>query len=272
MNIEFVKMVGSGNDFIMIDNRTKNIPDNQIPEIAKILCNRIQGIGADGIILIEKSDIAHFKMRIINSDGSEAEMCGNGARCAADFAYRKGIADKNMKFDTLSGIVEGEVKDNDIVKIKMTEPHSIRENIKLELEELNDKEVFSVDTGVPHVVIFFDNIEDVNIKSLGSKIRYHDEFKPKGTNVNFVKILDKNNIAVRTYERGVEGETLSCGSGSVASAIFAGLKKGLNSPIHVHTQSGEILNIYFSNNNSKITDVYLEGKVSKVFEGKIEVL
>ena len=270
IRINFTKMVGSGNDFIVIDNRNNIFPSNNIALI-KHLCDRCWGIGADGIILIEKS-VNDFKMRILNSDASEAEMCGNGARCAAYFAYTKKIAGATMKFDTLAGLIEATVIESDgksIVKVKMIEPHSMQ-NLSLELPVLGTKEIFSINTGVPHAVIFVDDIKTLDVQHLGSFVRYHRAFEPKGTNVNFVKIDDEQNIIVRTYERGVEAETLACGSGSTASALAAAIKLGAKSPVAVTTTGGEILKIYFSIDGDTIHDVYLEGFVDLVFEGNFK--
>ena len=272
--ISFTKMVGSGNDFILLNNLDKTIPDAGLAELAKNLCDLKEGIGADGLILLEKtsSNSGNFKMRIINSDGSEAEMCGNGARCAAYFAFSQNIVEKKMNFETLAGLIGGEVlsdaADLKNIKVKMINPHSRKDNINLAWAGLGHH----LDTGVPHTVLFVDDITLVDVQSQGSFVRYHEQFHPKGTNVNFVQVLDENNILVRTYERGVEGETLSCGSGSTASALLAALKKGVKSPVTVKTKGGERLKIYFEvGENEELKNVYLEGQVRIVFTGKIEV-
>ncbi|MCP4482339.1 MAG: diaminopimelate epimerase [bacterium] len=264
MKIKFTKMVGSGNDFVLIDNREKIIKEDLISMFTRKVCHRTAGIGSDGLILIEFSVNADFTMRIINTDGSEAEMCGNGARCAAYFAYVKGIAEADMTFNTLAGVIGG-VVDARNVKVKMIDPHSRRDTINLGLESA----VFQIDTGVPHAVLFVNDIKKVDVDATGSFVRFHDEFKPKGTNVNFVEVINEHEIFVRTYERGVEGETLSCGSGSTASAIFSALKKGCKSSVKVKTASGEVLNIHFKVNGEEVKEVYLEGKVCLVFEGNI---
>lgn len=273
MTINFTKMVGSGNDFVMIDNRNNIFDATNKPLIQK-LSSRIKGIGDDGIILVETSKIADFKMRILNSDGSEAEMCGNGARCAAYFAYIQKIVGKIMKFETLAGIIEGEILDEagtKNVKVKMINPHSVRDDVYLDLPDLGQVQVCSINTGVPHAVIFVKNIRNVDIQEIGKFVRYNAAFMPSGTNVNFVKIKNENEIIVRTYERGVEAETLSCGSGSTASAIFSALQYSLKSPIIVHTKSDEDLTIHFKKAGQEITDVYLEGLVEIVFEGNFNI-
>lgn len=265
--INFTKMVGSGNDFIVIDNRKNIFLKNELAIIAKILCNRQNGIGADGLMLIEKPENnTDFRMRIFNADGTEAEMCGNGARCIARFAYDKKIAENKMTFETIAGHVQGFILE-DTVKVKLTDPVDFENNIVLDNSLLN---LSFINTGVPHAIIFVDDIDEINIKDIGSKICYHKRFSPKGTNVNFVKIVDEHNIIVRTYERGVESETLSCGSGSTASAIISGINKNCKSPVNVKTKSGEILKISFEINNDIINNVFLEGKVKTIFEGSIE--
>jgi diaminopimelate epimerase len=288
--IDFYKMVGTGNDFVMIDNMkndyelNEKLKDNSF---VKNLCDRMNGIGSDGIILIEpkKTETSDFSMRIINSDGTEAEMCGNGARCITYFAYSVGVVKKTfMKFDTLAGeICGGIIVDNDdkkLVKVKMINPHSLDFDKELDLPEIGKKKIYSINTGVPHAIVFVENgeLEKVNVNKIGSFIRYNDVFAPKGTNVNFVEIAEntKHDIFVRTYERGVESETLSCGSGSTASAIISSLQKSLYTPISVHTKGKDILKIYFEkefDENEKLTikNVFLEGEVKIVYKGSFEI-
>ncbi len=269
MNIEFYKYSGSGNDFIVIDNRKKLIPGKKIFSFTKKVCDRKTGIGGDGVLLLENSKKADFRMRIINADGSEAEMCGNGARCMADFAYRKNIVERNMLFETLAGLITGKIKKNS-VKVKLTEPYDLKKNITLKYK--NKKFIlYFINTGVPHTVIFVNNIEKIDVHNIGSFIRHNKIFAPAGTNVNFVKIIDTHKILVRTYERGVEGETLACGTGSTASAILSSVIKNTKSPVSVKTRGGEILKVYFSLNENKLADVFLEGKVKQVFTGNITV-
>ncbi len=261
-NIAFSKLCASGNDFIVIDNREKILHDN-IKDIAIKLCKRKYSIGADGLMLVEKSDKADFKMRIINPDGSEVDMCGNGARCIALYAYKNKIALNKMTFETFAGLIEAEVTKDNLVKLKMSAPHSLS----------LDKEWNFINTGVPHVVIFVDDIDKIDVKTIGNSIRYHKKFAPAGTNVNFVKIKDDKHIRVRTYERGVEDETLACGTGSVASAIISGIKFGMKSPVSVITQGGSALNIYFKiDKNKSVSDVCLEGDAEIIYEGSLHKL
>jgi len=268
--IKFTKSVATGNDFIIIDNR-EYILKGDPAGIAKKLCDRRYGIGADGLLLVEKSSSADFKMRIFNSDGSEAEMCGNGSRCVALYAHAKKIAPANMKIETMAGILNANVR-GEHVKVKLTDPKDIQWNLCLMIHECPYKVNFA-NTGVPHVIHFVDDLEAVEVKKLGLKMRYHEEFSPHGANVDFVKITDKNKneIAVRTYERGVEDETLACGTGAVASAIISAEAEKLVSPVTVETRSGEILKVYFEFQEGSFKNVYLEGKARLVYEGSISV-
>ncbi|NOX96790.1 MAG: diaminopimelate epimerase [Nitrospirae bacterium] len=269
--IKFTKMCAGGNDFIVIDNREKVLPRGEA-DLARELCPRRFSIGADGLLLLEHSSQgSDFRMRIFNPDGSEAEMCGNGARCLARFARRQGVAGEQMTFETLAGRMEAEVKDNGgEVKLKMPDPRDIRLHIRLCLDG-DVYEVHYLNTGVPHVVLPIESLESVPVNELGRKLRYHKEFFPRGTNVDFIEVESKRSLRVRTYERGVEKETLACGTGAVASAIVAfSLGKVARPPIEVHTRGKEILRIHFQAAAAKITNVYLEGKAEFAYEGEIE--
>lgn len=266
--IKFVKSVASGNDFVIIDDRKSSLKGNP-SNIAKRLCDRFYGIGADGLLLIEKSKAADFKMRIFNSDGSEAEMCGNGSRCIALYAYTEKIAPASMEIETMAGTLNAKVRGEN-VKVKLTDPKDIQWNLCLMIHECPYK-VSLTNTGVPHVIHFVNDLEAVEVKNLGSKMRYHKEFSPHGANVDFVKVIDKgkNKIAVRTYERGVEDETLACGTGAVASAIISAEAEKLSSPVTVETKSGEVLKVYFESHEGSFKNVYLEGKAKLVYKGEI---
>jgi len=264
-DIEFVKMVASGNDFVVIDNRRIKISSSRLLDFAKEVCDRNYGVGGDGLIVIEPSKAADFRMRIINSDGSEAEMCGNGARCVAIFAKENKISGKTMKFETLAGVIEAEV-DGEIVRLKMSDPTDFRREVMLAID--NEKyTAHSVNTGVPHAIIYVENLESLDVKRLGREIRYHRDFGLKGTNVDFVEVLKGNVLRVRTYERGVEDETLACGTGVVASAIISAVVKDFKSPVICLTKGGDKLKIYFKRSGDQFTDVYLEGGVQEVFSG-----
>lgn len=265
-HIEFVKMVASGNDFVVIDNRREIIHGLKLHAFAREICDRNYGVGADGLIAIEPSKKADFRMRIINPDGSEAEMCGNGARCIALFAKEKKIAGKKMNFETLSGIIEAEVCD-DIVKLKMPDPTDLRREVRLLIEN-EDYMAHFVNTGVPHTIIYVEDLDSWDVKRLGREIRHHKTFAPKGTNVDFVEVQKGNSIRVRTYERGVEDETLACGTGVVASGIISAAMKDFKSPVVCLTKGRDKLKIYFKKNGDNFTDVYLEGGAREVFLGR----
>ncbi len=268
--LEFSKLEGTGNDFIIIDNCKGSISnylkeeDISIKKFVKTVCNRKKGIGADGLILIEESKKADFKWQFFNSDGSTATMCGNGARCAARYAYKKGLASENMLFETGAGIIEATVKEK-TVKVLLTKPYNINFHLKAPVE---NKEIVGafLNTGVPHFVVFVDDIENTDVNSLGKKIRHHRLFQPEGTNVNFAQYRN-GKLYVRTYERGVEGETLACGTGSVAAAIS--YSKIFNTPplVEVITRSKEKLTVCFDENFEK---VYLEGNTSWICDGTIK--
>ena len=265
--IEFYKFSGSGNDFILIDNMDGSLQVGDLNAFAKSVCERKVSVGADGLIIIEPSDKVDFRWRFFNADGSEPGMCGNGGRCAARFAFLRKIAKKRMSFETLAGIIDAEVKGQS-VKIRLSAPHSLVMNNKI---IVNGKKlvVDSVNTGVPHVVHFVDDLKAFNVFATGQAIRLHEHYKPAGTNANFVAVVGTHAIRVRTYERGVEDETLACGTGSVASALIASRKGLVESPVDVHVQSGEILKIYFKQTEEGFADVYLEGKVTVVYRGNL---
>lgn len=263
--IVFAKLSGAGNDFVVIDNRRKIVPSGAI-QLAIRLCQPKTGIGADGLILLERSKLADFKMRIFNPDGSEAEMCGNGARCVARFAYLSKVASSKMVFETMAGLISAQVRGAE-VKLHMSDPHSLKDNISISLAGHAQKVLF-INTGVPHAVIFVNNLSKVPVFEWGRMVRNHRIFKPAGTNVDFVSKIDQNTIGIRTYERGVENETLACGTGSVAAALCSSLAKNVVSPVRVHTHGGEVLTVYFKYNANRFYDVYMEGRVKFVFEGE----
>lgn len=263
--IRFCKMHGCGNDFIIIDNRQKILDADQIQDFVLKVCTRKISVGADGLILIEPSSRAHFRWRFFNSDGSEAEMCGNAGRCAARFAVRKGIAPSRLSFETKAGVIAAEVFGRR-VKLQMTKPFGLKLDIKVPL----DGEIFLFDfinTGVPHAVRFVADVASIPVKDLGRKVRFHHYFQPAGTNVNFAQVLDLHQLQVRTYERGVEDETLACGTGAIASALIGAYRGLVASPVAVKTSGGEILNIYFEQEEKEFKEVFLEGDTTLVYEG-----
>ena len=268
--IGFTKMSGTGNDFIIIDHRQACIGEADQAEFARRVCRRTFSIGADGLILIEPSDSADFSWRFYNSDGSVAAMCGNGARCAARFAYMNGIAGKTMSFATRAGIVSAEIQeDESLVKVQLTSPSPIKGGVKIPILD-KELEVFSLDTGVPHAVIFTERLEEFPVVEFGRRIRFHPHFQPAGTNVNFVQMLPDQQLYVRTYERGVENETMACGTGAVASALVAALTQAVRSPVQIRTSGGEYLSVYFDEiQDSTAQKVFLQGPARTIFSGSM---
>jgi diaminopimelate epimerase len=258
-------MSGSGNDFILIDNRDQSLPVSDVTEFVKTVCERGVSVGADGLIIVEKSDQVDFRWRFFNADGSEVEMCGNGGRCAARFAYLKGIGGKKLSFETQAGIIDAEIKDAS-VKLRLTDPHGLQINQLITMED-KPFEVNSINTGVPHVVHFVNNLDQYDVFHIGRMIPYHQQYQPAGTNANFVEVIDKHTIRIRTYERGVEDETLACGTGSVASALISSWKGLIESPVDVKVKSGETLRIYFEKKDRGFTDIYLEGGAKVIYQG-----
>ncbi|MFB0527353.1 MAG: diaminopimelate epimerase [bacterium] len=271
-SICFTKMESGGNDFIIIDNRKKALPRG-LSRLAVNLCQRRSSIGADGLILLERAEKADYRMRIFNPDGSEPEMCGNGARCLARFAFIKGIASAEAVIKTRAGNVQAQVKGKK-VKVKLGNPSDINLNFKISLKSRGSKKINFINIGVPHAVIFVPALNKVDVKNLGRAIRYHQRFVPSGANVNFVTVQGKNSIYIRTYERGVEDETLACGTGAVASALISGLKGKVSSPVQVRTRGGETLKVEYIIEKDKVRigkfkGVWLEGEVRVVYEGEI---
>jgi len=265
--ISFCKMSGAGNDFIVIDNRESVLPRMPLNEFAQRVCRRKIAVGADGLILIENSDQADFKWQFFNSDGSTAEMCGNGARCAARFAHLKGIAGPQMAFETLAGLVTATVNEG-LVRVKMPDPTDLILYDTVEVQE-DQLPISCVTAGVPHVVVMLSGLAQMDVVGLGKQIRRHPKFAPAGTNVNFVEPGAQGWLAVRTYERGVEDETLACGTGAVAAALVASLKLGKQSPVQVLTRSGFQLGVHFREAGGMFSEVFLEGDARVVFTGEI---
>jgi diaminopimelate epimerase len=273
--ILFSKMVAAGNDFVVVDARDVAKEKNSLSRLSRDLCNRKNGIGADGVLVLEKLKVRDtLRMRIFNADGSEAEMCGNGARCAAWFAFNRWEMKQHLHIETLAGTVNGQIlmekksSGKGCVKIKLTTPKNIKLRIPLKAPTRTCKVNF-INTGVPHTVIFVEDLAHIDVKELGKYFRFHRYFAPRGTNVNFVQVTS---IQVRTYERGVEDETLACGTGVSASAIITALehkKTSVKNTMNVLTQSGEILKVHFTRIRDIIGDVWLEGDARFVFDGSI---
>ena len=262
-------MNGSGNDFIIIDNREPVIENSAKLDFVSQICVHKLSVGADGVIFVENSDTADFKWDFYNADGSSAEMCGNGGRCVAHYAYVRKIAPEKMSFETTAGIITAEVKGS-YVRIKLTTPKGMQRNLNIDLNGKTFK-VDSLNTGAPHAIMYSDDITNEDVRGVGRGIRAHPIFSPEGTNVDFVQKLGEDMLYVRTYERGVEDETLACGTGVVASALLASEANLVKAPVRIQTQGGEVLTVDFEkiNEAGEFKDVFLEGSAKIVFEGTI---
>ena len=270
MTLEFVKMSGAGNDFILLDNRDGRIALTR-EQVAR-LCHRQFGIGADGLMLLVTCGTgrADWAWTFYNSDGSDAEMCGNGARCFARYVQRVTGWDRpTLTFETLAGVIHATLE-GDEVTIGLTEPRDLRMGERVTVAGAV-VEVHSVNTGVPHAVVFVPDADQAMVQEHGAALRYHEHFKPRGTNVNFAQVLGPGRIRVRTYERGVEGETLACGTGVTASALVASRVQGFESPVGVQVQGGDRLQVAFDRQGEGFANVRLKGPATFVFEGRITV-
>ncbi len=267
MKIPFMKMSGSGNDFILIDHRKPMMEVGRMAEFVRKVCQRRISVGADGVIFIEPSERADFKWQFFNADGSVAEMCGNGGRCAARFAFLKGITGPSLTFETLAGILSAQV-DGKRVKLEMTKPHSLKLDESLSLLG-QPTTLSSIHTGVPHAVQFVESLEEVDVIERGRAIRYHPHYAPAGTNANFVRLEGRSQLSIRTYERGVEDETLACGTGTVASVLIAAFKGLVTSPVSVRTRGGEILRVDFEIEGQEVKRVFFEGEVHIIYEAEM---
>lgn len=259
--IFFTKMQGAGNDFLLVNNHSGLINEiivrADLPDLVRTMCNRHFGAGADGVLFIEQSPDFPFGMIYYNKDGSEAEICLNGARCIVSYAHRLGLIQEKGKFMSMSGPIGFYYKENSI-SIEVQPPVDIKMNFSITVKRKKYAANY-LRIGVPHCIIFVESFDDIDIQELGQTIRNHRTFKPDGVNVNFVHIENKN-LFVRTYERGIEGETLSCGSGVVASAYIATKLFLAESPVVINTQGGELL--------VSIKDkLYLEGPAHFVYDG-----
>jgi len=258
-------MNGAGNDFVLIDNRTKAFKLSR--EQVVRLCDRHRGIGADGLITLVpcESGKADWAWEFYNNDGSTGEMCGNGARCFARFVQKATGSTRDFTFETLAGIITARFL-GDSVTVSLTEPKELKLNEELTLT-VGKERIHSLNTGVPHAVLFVPDADKAMVQQLGPEIRRHPHFGPKGTNVNFVQLLGPNQIRVRTFERGVEGETLACGTGVTASALVACQVHRLASPVKIRVQGGDQLEVSFKEQNGGFEDVRLTGPAEFVFEG-----
>ena len=275
MLLNFFKMNGAGNDFIIVDNRDLSLSKDLDADTIAALCDRHRGIGADGLLAVEPAQKgADFKFRYYNADGGEAEMCGNGARCFGRFTAHLGeIVLKKVSFETIAGTLTAEMVGED-VRIAMSEPKDLKLNTDAKIPGL-DAALHFVNTGVPHVVTFLasaEALDDFDVFNHGGAIRHHAAFAPAGTNANFAAVLANDHISIRTFERGVEDETLACGTGMVASALVHHLLTGAPSPIKVDVEGGDTLEIGFEKTGDQtFKNVTLTGPADFVFEGEIDI-
>jgi diaminopimelate epimerase len=266
--IHFWKMNGAGNDFVMLDNR--DLRHDLTRDQIAALCDRHRGIGADGLLAVEPAQNgADFRMRYYNADGGEAEMCGNGARCFAKFARMLGGGSVGqVSFETPAGVIAATCQGEQVC-IRMSDPHSLRMGLRLDVCG-QPMTVHSVNTGVPHAVVAVEALDAVPVREWGAALRYHPAFQPKGTNANFVQTTPEG-IAIRTYERGVENETLACGTGMVAAALVHHELTGAPSPVRVKVKGGDTLAIGFEKSPEGYRHVTLTGPADMVFEGDLNV-
>ncbi len=287
--IAFVKMTGSGNDFILVDNRDGCVRTEMVSVFASRACRRRLSTGADGLILIERDAEVDFAWRFFNADGSEAEMCGNGSRCAARFAFLQGIVSRStMTFRTKAGLIKAELTGAQQVKVQIPSARDLTLSLSLPLPrgilppcrprdahlprgtEPARMEAHFINTGVPHTVVICaerSTLEDLDVPTFGRLIRFHEHFTPRGTNVNFLWVAHEHELFIRTYERGVEDETLACGTGAIAGALISAALGMTHSPVSVHTRGGEVLRVFFEKTSEGFFDIFLEGQALVVYEG-----
>lgn len=267
--LHFTKMNGAGNDFVMLDNRDGSLALTEV-QIAR-LCDRHRGVGADGLLLVEKPETeTGFRMRYYNADGREAEMCGNGARCFARFVDKiAGAEHGTVDFETPAGAISATLR-GDQVSLAMSQPGPFADGVELDAAGEN-LTVYSINTGVPHAVVLVEDLDGTDVHRLGAALRHHHHFQPRGTNVNFVRQLGPQDLAIRTYERGVEAETLACGTGVVASALTLAALTGAGSPVRVLVKGGDTLSVDFLRAGDGFSHVVLTGPADFVFEGEIAV-
>jgi diaminopimelate epimerase len=269
MVLDFTKMNGAGNDFVLIDNRARTIKLSRQQVVR--LCDRHRGVGADGLFLLvpSASGKADWAWDFYNSDGSTGEMCGNGARCFARFVQKLTGLSRGFTFETEAGVITARLQ-GDRVTVSLTQPGDMQLNQQVPLSG-GVQTIHSLNTGVPHAVLFVPDADRAMVMQLGPEIRRHPHFAPKGTNVNFVQMLGPNHIRVRTFERGVEGETLACGTGVTASALISARLHGFTSPVKVQVQGGDQLEVSFQEYQGQFAEVRLSGPAEFVFEGRIEI-
>lgn len=264
MNLEFYKYQGAGNDFVIVDDRNKSFDVSNV-ELINFICDRRFGIGGDGFMLLRPSKEYDFEMVYFNADGNEGSMCGNGGRCIVAFAYHQNIIGKHCKFIAVDGEHEADIIDNDgteWVSLKMIEVSDIEQNERFSF----------ADTGSPHYVELVENIKDFPVVNKGREVRYNDRFENEGTNVNFVEVKNDGSLQVRTYERGVEDETLACGTGVTAAALTMHKRGVINScKVEIAAMGGNLRVLFEELAGGKYSNIWLQGPAEFVFKGSIDV-
>jgi diaminopimelate epimerase len=264
IKLRFTKATGVGNDFVILDNRG-GLLNGLERKIAVTLCDRHYGVGADGILLLHKSTRADFGMEYYNADGSHGGMCGNGGRCLAMYAYQQGVVGSSMRFEALDYIYRASVTEGK-VRLFMKAPSGLREGIIVDVAGTGIQGDF-IDTGAPHFVVLCKSLDGLDVTGVGRTLRHDPEFQPDGTNVDFVEVCGEQELSVRTYERGVEAETLACGTGSVAATVVARARRGVRTPVTVTVRSGESVLVDIPRSGDAGEDVWLEGKARMLFTG-----
>ncbi len=274
--MKFFKLSGAGNDFVAFDNRDRALPpDEARPAWLARVCRRGEGVGSDGVLIIETpdaGDTAHVRMRYHNADGGEADMCGNGLRCFTRLAHHLGAAPRQMTVRTAAGLHQTEIIDDEQVRATITDPDPIRHDVAMELDGTVHRATLA-HPGVPHVAIDVTDdpipLDAMDVHTLGRALRHHEVVMPDGANINFFRRDPSGTLHMRTYERGVEAETLACGTGAVTCVVAAALAAPLTSPIDVITRSGLTLGIHFRRAGERFTDIRLEGPAVILFEGEL---
>ena len=268
-SVPFYKMQGSGNDFIVIDNREAKVAEGDMADWARKVCARAFGVYGDGLFFLDESDdpALDYRWHFFNSDGSRAEMCGNGSRCAGRLAHAIGLAPAEHVFGTDAGPIKAKVltdgPDAGKVKVQLTPPLGLETDIELDVDG-RALTVHFADTGVPHAVVFVDDVQSVDIMDLGPRLRYHERFAPAGTNVNFAQVVDRETMLLRTYERGVEGETYACGTGAAATQLLASTLGLTGSQATLTTTGGDQLTVFIEEET-----VFLQGAAELTFKGEL---
>jgi diaminopimelate epimerase len=265
--IPFFKASGAGNDFVLIDNMSRWLPGEK-STLARAICDRNFGVGGDGLLVIEPARSADFTMLYFNADGSFGGMCGNGGRCAAMFAFKAGYTKARFSFRALHHTYRGEARGGN-VRLEMKDVSRVRGPVSVHLGPSGEWACHYVDSGSPHVVSFCADIQGISVHTIGKMLRGHKAFGAKGVNVNFVRLGSRGTLEMRTYERGVEAETLACGTGAIACALAADQVFGLESPVRVKTRSGRVLNVGFRKDGATYRQITLEGEARIIFNGNI---